>query len=87
MTEQNKIQLTNKHTKHKLQKKHRLVATIVDVLNSMPDVYSLKANDYSQFVIHKNARDIMEENWLNIGERLGVAINKVGNEAKKIKAK
>lgn len=59
----------------------------IEVVNAMPDVYSLRGNDYSQFVIHKNAQEIMEENWLNIGQRLNEAIVKAGNEAKETKSK
>jgi len=87
MTERNKIMHTHADVESHSEQVLKINQAIQKAVNAMPDVYSLKGNDYSQFVVRKSARDVMTENWANIGKRLGKAINKVGHEAKKTKAK
>ncbi len=53
------------------------------VIAAIPEIYSLSSNDYSKFVTHKDPAIVMRDNWRNLGNRLNVAIKKVGHEATK----
>ena len=56
------------------------------LLTALPEVYSFGGNDYSRFLVG-SAEQLMEENWRNVGKRLGDAIGKVGNVINNEKAK
>lgn len=68
-----------------MRNKSSLIKKISNIIKAMPDTYSLLGNDYSRFVIHKRAQDVMKENWSSVGERLGNAIAKVDNATKETK--
>jgi hypothetical protein len=53
------------------------------VVSALPEVFSLKSNDYSGFVVRESASEIMAKNWANVGKRFGKAMGKVINESEK----
>lgn len=53
------------------------------VVRALPEVFSLRPNDYSGFVVRESASEVMAKNWANVGKRFGKAMDKVVNESKK----
>ena len=54
------------------------------ILQALPTVFSLRSNsDYSKFVQHNNAGEMMRDTWLGMGKRLTDSIVKVGRDVKK----
>ncbi len=48
------------------------------VITSIPEIFSLRGNDYSTFVVKGGAEEMMRKNWSGVGSRLNGAIAKVG---------
>ncbi len=53
------------------------------VISAFPEVFSLKSNDYSDFVVRKSASKLMGQNWTNIGKRLRFSMIRVIDETTK----
>ena len=53
------------------------------LLPAIPQVFSLRGNDYSSFVVHGGASAMMRDTWIAIGQRLNKAANKVGPNGQK----
>ncbi|GAB5604152.1 hypothetical protein [Sideroxyarcus sp. TK5] len=51
------------------------------VITSIPEIFSLRGNDYSSFVVKGGAEEMMRKNWSGVGHRLSGAIVKVGRSA------
>lgn len=48
------------------------------VLATIPEIFSLRGNDYSSFVVKGGAEEMMRNNWTGVGRSLNGAIIKVG---------
>lgn len=58
------------------------------LLKAFPAVFSLRpSSDYSEFLVHKTAGEIMRDNWVGVGRRMDGAIKKVGRDVEKQKNK
>jgi hypothetical protein len=51
------------------------------VIAAIPEIFSLRGNDYSSFVVQGGAEEMMRKNWEGIGRNLSGAIIKVGHSA------
>lgn len=47
------------------------------VLAAIPEIFSLRSNDYSSFVVKGGAEEMMRNNWNGVGRSLNGAIMKV----------
>lgn len=47
------------------------------VLVTIPEIFSLRGNDYSSFVVKGGAEEMMRNNWNGVGRSLTGAIIKV----------
>jgi hypothetical protein len=56
------------------------------IISAIPEVFSLRGNDYSSFVVKGGADTIMRNNWKGVGKRLNNAITKVGQDVQKKQA-
>lgn len=56
------------------------------IINAIPEIFSLRGNDYSSFVVKGGAGEIMRKNWYNVGHRLSDAAAKVEKNVKKKQA-
>lgn len=54
-----------------------------EIISAIPEVFSLRRNDYSSFVVKGGAGEIMRNNWKGVGKRLNNAITKVGQDGQK----
>lgn len=64
--------------------------SIAKVIGVVPEVFSLKPGEYSDFVPVGGATQLMRDNWMTLGRHLNNAITTVGKDVelqKKIKAK
>lgn len=48
------------------------------VLNSIPEVFSLRGNDYGRFVVKGGAAQMMRDSWAGVGAHMTQAVTKVG---------
>lgn len=53
------------------------------VLKAIPEVFSLRTNDYSRFVVKNGAVQMMDAAWTGVGARMNDAIGKVAVQVKK----
>lgn len=53
------------------------------LLEAMVRIFSLRGNDYTRFLVNKNASEVMRENWSRLGERLKESALKIDNELSK----
>lgn len=51
------------------------------VLTTIPEIFSLRSNDYSGFVVKGGAEELMRNNWEGVGRSLNGAIIKVERSA------
>lgn len=57
------------------------------ILNAIPSVFSLRPNsDYSSFVVHGSATEMMRASWTRVGRQLSDSIAKVDRDVQKQKA-
>ena len=47
------------------------------ILLAIPTVFSLRSSDYSSFVVHDGASQMMRDAWAGIGRRLRTSMDKV----------
>ena len=59
--------------------KKKLIVTI-------PEIFSLRGNDYSHFVIKGGAAELLHNNWADVGVRMNNAVAKVGQNVQKKQA-
>lgn len=48
------------------------------VLKAIPEIFSLRGNTYSQFVVQGGAAQMMRDAWVGVGAHMNQAITKVG---------
>ncbi len=48
------------------------------VLKAIPEVFSLRGNDYSRFVVKGGAARMMCDTWAGVGAHMNQAVTKVG---------
>lgn len=56
------------------------------IISAIPEIFSLRGNDYSSFVVKGGAGETMRKNWDNLGHRLSDAAAKVEKNVKKKQA-
>ena len=56
------------------------------VLVTIPEIFSLRGNDYSHFVIKGGAAELLRNNWTGVGVRMNNAVAKVGQDVQKKQA-
>ena len=56
------------------------------VIAAIPEVFSLRGNDYSHFVVKGGATEMLRNNWIGVGVRMNNAITKVGRDVQKKQA-
>ncbi len=44
------------------------------IVKSLPDVFSLRGNDYSKFVVKGGADGMMRSTWCSVGHRMNKAV-------------
>jgi len=49
----------------------------INALAKISEIFSLRGNDYSSFVVKGGAEEMMRNNWEGVGRRLNGAITKV----------
>lgn len=47
------------------------------VLRAIPEVFSLRGNDYSSFVVKGGAEQMMRDAWVGVGQRMLSSMSKV----------
>lgn len=57
------------------------------IVKALPEVFSLKGNDYGHFVVKGGAEQMMREAWTGVGTRLSAAMTTVGSSLPKEKKK
>lgn len=50
------------------------------VLKAIPEVFSLRGNDYGRFVVKGGAGQMMRDTWAGVGAHMNEAITKVGGQ-------
>lgn len=50
------------------------------VLKAIPEVFSLRGNDYGRFVVKGGAAQMMRDSWAGVGVHMNQAITKVGTQ-------
>lgn len=50
------------------------------LFEAMVRVFSLRGNDYTKFLVNKNATEVMHDNWLRLGERLNKSFSIMGDK-------
>lgn len=53
------------------------------VIPTIPEVFSLRGNDYSQFVVRGGASGMIRQTWSTMGNRLRNAAAEVGRNGQK----
>lgn len=53
---------------------NRGMDSLVKGMNVVPNAYSLKTGDYAHFVPEGDARQLMRDNWLDVGRNLNGTI-------------
>jgi hypothetical protein len=48
------------------------------VLKAIPEVFSLRGNDYGRFVVKGGAAQMMRDSWAGVGAHMSQAVAKVG---------
>lgn len=56
------------------------------IITTIPEVFSLRGNDYSVYVVKGGAEEMMRNNWSGVGRRLSNAVTKVGQNVQKKQA-
>lgn len=59
----------------------------IKVLKAIPEVFSLRGNDYGRFVVKGGAGQMMRDNWAGVGARMTEAIVTVGGQVLQQKKK
>lgn len=50
------------------------------VLRAIPEVFSLRGNDYGRFVVQGGAAQMMRDTWAGVGVHMNQAITAVGEQ-------
>lgn len=53
------------------------------VITAIPEVFSLRGNEYGHFVVKGGATEMLRNNWIGVGVRMNNAITKVGHDVQK----
>lgn len=61
--------------------------TMSRLLEALPEVFSLRGDDYSRFVVRGGAAQMMRDTWAGVGSHMHGAVAKVGGQALERKKK
>lgn len=48
---------------------------------TIPDILTIRGNDYSRFLVQGGAEKMMSDTWAQVGKKLNAAIHTVGRES------
>jgi hypothetical protein len=57
------------------------------VLKAIPEVFSLRGNDYGRFVAKGGAAQMMRDSWEGVGAHMTQAVTKVGAQVTQLNKK